>query len=89
MGSGPVHTAAGLLEVQLAVEHDWNPSTWQNYWQAGRTVPTDRHGRAGAPRVNGSRYLRRTAVRSARLRAVRFVTASRVATTALPDNTFA
>lgn len=37
----PLRTVADLLEVWLAAEHDWKPSTWQGYRQAARHLTAD------------------------------------------------
>ncbi|MBW3647478.1 MAG: hypothetical protein KY440_06860, partial [Actinobacteria bacterium] len=37
----PLRTAADLLETWLTAEHDWKPSTWQNYRQATRRLSAD------------------------------------------------
>ncbi len=37
----PLQTVADLLEVWLAAEHDWKPSTWQNYRLAAGRLTAD------------------------------------------------
>ena len=37
----PLGTVTDLLAVWLAAEHDWKPSTWQNYRQAARRLSAE------------------------------------------------
>ena len=40
-GQPPVGTLADLLQVWLAAEHDWKPSTWQGYRQVARRLTAE------------------------------------------------
>lgn len=37
----PLRTVADLLELWLAAQHDWKPSTWQGYRQTARRLSAD------------------------------------------------